>query len=83
MAPTTLSGRRPSWAHDDFLLAPPQPARRLDPALDPRDVRRLEIHAALTAAGIAPMPGDLEAIDRLSALPATVHTALHRWLTAS
>lgn len=81
MAHTTLSG--PQYrAHDDFLLPPPRPAHRIDRALDPRDVRRLELHAALTAAGIAPMPGDLEAIDHLSALPHTVHTALHRWLTA-
>ncbi|MFF3845658.1 hypothetical protein [Streptomyces sp. NPDC002328] len=81
MAPTTLIGRQ-SPAHDDFLLPPPNPAQRLDLVLDPRDVRRLELHAALTAAGIAPMPGDLDVIDRLSALPEHVHIALHRWLTA-
>ncbi|CAM5458222.1 hypothetical protein [Streptomyces aurantiogriseus] len=82
MAHTTLIGRQ-SQAHDDFLLPPPNPAQRVDVVLDPRDVRRLEIHAALTIAGIAPMPGDLEAIEHLSSLPHSVHTALHRWLTAS
>ncbi|MDI3405016.1 hypothetical protein QIS96_14465 [Streptomyces sp. B-S-A6] len=50
--------------------------------LDPRDLRRIELNAALTAAGIAPLPGDREAIDQLSALPHSVHEALHRWLTS-
>ncbi|MDQ8708382.1 hypothetical protein RCO28_38895 [Streptomyces sp. LHD-70] len=66
--------------------APTVPAMPAVPAvasvLDPRDLRRLELNAALTAAGIAPLPGDREAIDQLSALPHTVHEALHRWLTA-
>ncbi|WP_432054430.1 hypothetical protein [Streptomyces sp. bgisy022] len=65
---------------DDFLLSPPDPADRLDIALDPRDRRRLDLHAALTAAGIPPRPEDREAIESLSALPGSVHTTLQRWL---
>ncbi|MDG9709279.1 hypothetical protein [Streptomyces sp. DH10] len=78
---TTATPGRPSWAHDDFLLPPPNPAQRVNLTLPARDVHRLELHAALTTAGVAPMPGDREAIDHLSTLPDHVHTALHRWLT--
>ncbi|MCL6667877.1 hypothetical protein ACWDCC_28925 [Streptomyces sp. NPDC001102] len=67
---------------DDHLLPPPNPAHRLPCHIEPRDLRRLELHAVLTAAGIAPLPGDCEAIEQISALPAEVHQALHRWLTA-
>ncbi|MEU6810162.1 hypothetical protein ABZ920_14435 [Streptomyces sp. NPDC046831] len=68
---------------DDFLLAPPNPAQRISCSIDPYDLRRLDLHAALTAAGIAPLPGDREAIEQLSALPDSVHQALHRWLTSN
>ncbi|MFC9290292.1 hypothetical protein [Streptomyces sp. NPDC057052] len=81
MAHLTTTHSRPSWASEDFLLAPPAPARRFELPLDPRDVRRLELHAVLTTAGIAPMPGDREAIEQLSALPHSVQSTLHRWLT--
>ncbi|WP_425840796.1 hypothetical protein [Streptomyces fractus] len=67
------------WA-DDWLLAPPNPAHRLPSRVDPKDMRRLELHAVLTASGIAPSPGDTEAIEQLSALPDAVHTTLRRWL---
>ncbi|MET8472712.1 hypothetical protein ABZY90_26125 [Streptomyces sp. NPDC006422] len=67
------------WA-DDWLLAPPNPAHRVPCHVDPRDMRRLDLHALLTAAGIAPSPGDAEAIDMLSALPESVHATLRRWL---
>ncbi|NBE55085.1 hypothetical protein GUY60_27415 [Streptomyces sp. YC537] len=63
------------------MLPPPNPAHRLRSPLDPRDLRRLDLNAALTAAGIAPSPGDRDAIEQLSALPYSVHEALHRWLT--
>ncbi|GHH93725.1 hypothetical protein [Streptomyces capillispiralis] len=69
-------GRR----EDDYLLAPPHPADRLDSAIDPRDRRRLELHAALTAAGIPPRPEDREAIDSLSALSGSINTTIQRWL---
>jgi hypothetical protein len=64
----------------DYLLPPPNPAERLNLPLDPRDRRRLDLHAALTAAGIPPYPEDREAIDQLSALPRSVNDALQRWL---
>ncbi|MFI6037181.1 hypothetical protein ACIBBD_24010 [Streptomyces sp. NPDC051315] len=71
---------QPQDADADHLLPPPHPAERLSLALDPRDRRRLDLHAALTAAGIPPRPEDREAIDQLSALPLSVNTALQRWL---
>ncbi|MFF8972731.1 hypothetical protein [Streptomyces sp. NPDC014995] len=73
---------QPQDADADYLLPPPDPAQRLHPApaLDPRDRRRLDLHAALTAAGIPPRPEDREAIDQLSALPRSVNAALQRWL---
>ncbi|NJP51623.1 hypothetical protein HCJ93_16490 [Streptomyces sp. SBST2-5] len=66
----------------DYLLPPPNPADRveLDLGIDPRDRRRLELHAALTAAGIPPRPEDREAIDSLSALPGSITATVQRWL---
>ncbi|MEW2045186.1 hypothetical protein [Streptomyces sp. NPDC005476] len=64
----------------DHLLPPPDPAQRLDLALSPRDHRRLDLHAALTMAGIPPRPEDRDAIDQLSALSGSVNAALQRWL---
>ncbi|MFG3003692.1 hypothetical protein [Streptomyces calvus] len=64
----------------DYLLPPPRPAERLDITLDPRDRRRLELHAALTAAGIPPAPEDREAIESLSALSGSINTTIQRWL---
>lgn len=80
-APHAADSTFSTWLQDDYHLAPPNLARRQPIVLDPRDVRRIELNAALTAAGIAPSPGDREAIERLSALPQGVHEALHRWLT--
>ncbi|GGV13175.1 hypothetical protein [Streptomyces griseoflavus] len=71
----------PAGAHEgDYLLAPPNPSQRLDTAIDPRDRRRLELHAALTAAGIPPRPEDREAIESLSALSGSINTTIQRWL---
>lgn len=67
---------------EDFLLAPPKPADRIACRVDPRDLRRLNLYAVLTAAGIAPWPGDREVIEELSALPDSVHEALHHWLSS-
>ncbi|MDX3538638.1 hypothetical protein PV721_30710 [Streptomyces sp. MB09-01] len=50
--------------------------------LQPSDRRRLDLHAALTTAGVPPTPGDLEAIRTLSALDDTTSAALVRWITA-
>ncbi|MET8895939.1 hypothetical protein [Streptomyces albogriseolus] len=64
----------------DYLLAPPDPATRVGSPIDPRDRRRLELHAALTAAGIPPRPEDREAIEHLSALSAGINSTIQRWL---
>ncbi|WP_327412279.1 hypothetical protein [Streptomyces sp. NBC_01233] len=61
--------------------ARPTGPRRTRP-LQPSDRRRLELHAALTTAGVPPTPGDLEAIHTLSALDDTTNAALLRWITA-
>ncbi|MFD0267299.1 hypothetical protein ACFVGY_11970 [Streptomyces sp. NPDC127106] len=42
--------------------------------------RRLALHAALTAAGIPPLAGDLHAIEALSALDDTANAAVQRWI---
>ncbi|MFJ9766375.1 hypothetical protein ACIRUY_21405 [Streptomyces erythrochromogenes] len=52
------------------------------PSLKPWDRRRLDLHAALTAVGVPPLPGDMAAIRTLSALDDTVNAALVRWITA-
>ncbi|MER5756077.1 hypothetical protein [Streptomyces sp. NPDC002088] len=64
----------------DYLLPPPHPAQRLNLLIGPRDQRRLDLHAVLTAAGIPPHPEDREAIEQLSALPDSVNASLQRWL---
>ncbi|MFG2985591.1 hypothetical protein ACGFYQ_30780 [Streptomyces sp. NPDC048258] len=43
----------------------------------------MDLHAALTAVGIPPLPGDLEAIHALSSLDDTTNAALVRWITTS
>ncbi|MER5933723.1 hypothetical protein [Streptomyces sp. NPDC002054] len=49
--------------------------------LSAADRRRLDLHAALTAAGIPPLAGDLHAIEALSALDDTTHAAVQRWIS--
>lgn len=56
---------------------------RLGRTLTPMDRRRLDLQAALTIAGIAPLPGDVESIHILSTLDDTTHAALVRWITTS
>ncbi|WMX44026.1 hypothetical protein [Streptomyces roseicoloratus] len=65
---------------DDLVLPAPDPASRLCAALAPVDRRRLELHAALTTAGVAPLPGDLDAIEALCTLDDTTHAVLRRWI---
>ena len=64
----------------DYQLDPPRQADRLGTRIDPRDRRRLELHAALTAAGIPPRPEDREAIESLSALSGSINSTIQRWL---
>ncbi|MFP1624291.1 hypothetical protein ACLB9X_03535 [Streptomyces sp. 5K101] len=68
---------------DDYVLPAPDPGRRVPMPLDPADRRRLDLHAALTTAGIAPLPGDLAAIEALCRLDDSTHAALQRWITHS
>ena len=82
-APAFEYGPNPSAAGQpgaDYLLAPPDPATRVGALIDPRDRRRLDLHAALTAAGIPPRPEDREAIEHLSALSAGIYSTIQRWL---
>jgi hypothetical protein len=85
--PYAVDGTEPVWPaaageqqDADYLLPPPSPAQRLSFTLEPRDRRRLELHAALTAAGIPPLPEDRDAIDQLSALSGSINATLQRWL---
>ncbi|MEU9137291.1 hypothetical protein AB0D33_15205 [Streptomyces sp. NPDC048404] len=77
---TTVPAQAQPRDDGDFLLQPPNPAHRLGFTLDPRDQRRLALHATLTAAGIPPMPEDRAVIDQISALPEDVNEVLQRWL---
>ncbi|MFF0477594.1 hypothetical protein [Streptomyces sp. NPDC004284] len=69
----------PTAPYDDALPAPGSSGRPPVP-LTPPDRRRLELHAALTAAGIAPLPGDRDAVEALCTLDDTTHAVLRRWL---
>ncbi|MFD5326869.1 hypothetical protein [Streptomyces sp. NPDC127092] len=67
----------------DYLLPAPDPATRLCAPLAPADRRRLELHAALTTAGVTPLPGDLDAIEALCTLDDATHAVLRRWINHS
>ncbi|MFJ5778822.1 hypothetical protein [Streptomyces sp. NPDC093094] len=69
--------------HDgsDFLLPPPDPKQRLNMHVSPADQRRLDLHAALTVRGIAPRPGDQDAIEAISSLGTAVTASVLRWVT--
>ncbi|MFJ8214021.1 hypothetical protein [Streptomyces sp. NPDC096033] len=59
----------------------PAPDRRPD-APDTAERRRLDLHASLTVAGVAPHAGDLHAIEVLSlVVDDTTFAALLRWIT--
>ncbi|MFD7837180.1 hypothetical protein [Streptomyces sp. NPDC059761] len=45
--------------------------------------RRLALHAALTAAGIPPVAGDLHAIEVVSALDGVTNAAVRRWISCA
>ncbi|WP_318206630.1 MULTISPECIES: hypothetical protein [unclassified Streptomyces] len=75
------STARGTMEFGDHPLPAPAPSSRLPLRLEPADRRRLELHAALTASGIAPLPGDLDAIEALCTLDDTTHIALRRWLS--
>ncbi|WP_369141994.1 hypothetical protein [Streptomyces sp. R44] len=79
--PAETSTDRGTMGFGDYPLPAPAPSSRLSMALEPADLRRLELHAALTTAGIAPRPGDLDAIEALCMLDDATHIALRRWLS--
>ncbi|MFC8270941.1 hypothetical protein ACFUJR_00040 [Streptomyces sp. NPDC057271] len=79
--PEETSMARGVMEFGDYVLPAPAPESRLSFPLAPADRRRLELHAALTTAGIAPLPGDLGAIEALCGLDDTIHDALLRWIT--
>ncbi|KMO95029.1 hypothetical protein [Streptomyces roseus] len=58
----------------------PEPQERPRDRTDEAHHRRLELHAALTAAGIPPLPGDLHAIEAVSALDEATNAAVRRWV---
>ncbi|MEV6398988.1 hypothetical protein AB0M39_30115 [Streptomyces sp. NPDC051907] len=75
-----------AWGFDepeDYLLPAPDPRQRLPFALPAEDRRRLDLHAVLTTAGIAPMPGDAKAIAVLSALDDATVSAVLRWVDSA
>ncbi|MFJ4694258.1 hypothetical protein [Streptomyces sp. NPDC088766] len=95
-ANTTLDGADTGgqWGDEDWRVPPraraegkeEAPSRAPEPSrpspLPPADCRRLELHAALVRAGVAPAPGDLHAVEAVSALDDTVNDAVRRWIAA-
>jgi hypothetical protein len=64
----------------DYPLPPPDPAQRLDIPLRPADRRRLDLYAALTVRGVAPLAGDQDAVAAISSLGDAVTAAVLRWV---
>ncbi|MCX5134819.1 hypothetical protein OOK06_22355 [Streptomyces sp. NBC_00340] len=58
----------------------PEPGQRLPLVMAAADRRRLELQAALIRAGVAPAPGDLHAVEELSALDDIVNDTVRRWI---
>lgn len=67
-------------AGEDSPWPVPGPDRRPPSVLPASDRRRLELHATLTRAGVAPAPGDLHAVEALSALDDSVNDTVRRWI---
>ncbi|RNL70073.1 hypothetical protein [Streptomyces sp. I6] len=75
------TGPYPATAGAEADLRPPVAEQRLSIPIAAHDRRRLDLHSALTASGVAPLPGDLDAINVLSTLDdRTVESILH-WIT--
>ncbi|NBM18354.1 hypothetical protein GUY61_22650 [Streptomyces sp. GC420] len=75
------AGARGRRDDDDYFLPPPNPGQRTPYTLPDSDRRRLDLHVALTVAGLAPQPGDLDAIDTLCALDGVIVSTVQRWIT--
>ncbi|MFF4105258.1 hypothetical protein [Streptomyces sp. NPDC001903] len=61
----------------------PDPQERPESRIEAAHHRRLELHAALTAAGIPPFAGDLHAIEAVSALDDITNAAVRRWIAGA
>lgn len=61
-------------------LAPPRAEDRLPYGMAADDRKRLEVQAALTAAGVAPRAGDYAALRRIAALDDTSVAAVIGWI---
>ncbi|MFE2480374.1 hypothetical protein [Streptomyces sp. NPDC001194] len=61
----------------------PDPQERPRGRIGAAHHRRLELHAALTAAGIPPLAGDLQAIEAVSALDDATNEAVRRWIACA
>ncbi|MFF3322447.1 hypothetical protein [Streptomyces sp. NPDC002889] len=66
----------------DYFLPAPDAGERMPMSLEPADRRRLDLHAALTTAGIAPHPGDLAAIEALCVLDDLTNATIARWISS-
>ncbi|MFE1173338.1 hypothetical protein [Streptomyces sp. NPDC058773] len=64
----------------DRPLLPPRPEEQRQGPVAMPDRRRLELQAALTAAGVAPTDGDLAALAEIAALGDTTAGAVITWL---
>ncbi|MFB7979913.1 hypothetical protein [Streptomyces vinaceus] len=74
------------WKGDDRVMGPvpiPDPQEQPRGRIGSEHYRRLELHAALTAAGIPPAAGDLHAIAVVSALDDTTNAAVRRWIAGA
>ncbi|MCM2579929.1 hypothetical protein [Streptomyces meridianus] len=65
------------------VLAPPQPTRQPEHTLPATDVHRIDLHAALIAAGVPPMPGDAWAVRQIAGLDSATVGAVVAWLETS
>ncbi|MFK0254937.1 hypothetical protein [Streptomyces sp. NPDC090445] len=91
--PYRFPGARDFEDHETTAALAPAPGPLPDPARDRAERsagrigavhrRRLELHAALTAAGIPPLAGDLHAIEVLSALDDAANAAVQRWIAGT
>lgn len=73
---------RPQQSHPsaEYRLAPPQPQEPLGRPLPATDVHRLDLNAALIAAGVPPMPGDAWAVRQIAGLDSATVGAVVAWL---
>ncbi|MGW1378900.1 hypothetical protein ACWD6P_32170 [Streptomyces sp. NPDC002446] len=68
---------------DDLPLPPPRPEERLQAPVALPDRRRLDVQAALTAAGVAPAAGDQAAVAELAGLSDATVRAVIGWIGAA